>query len=191
MARKKTVVEDGAPIIIKKYANRRLYNTQTSKYITLDFLAGLTKEDIDFVVVDAKTGDDITHSVLTQIIVDEESSGENMLPVSFLKKIISMYGGAMQPMVPDFLDDAMEQFRSKSEAMEDAIERAIPDGPLGNLAKQNIKMARAARDAILPQSKGRDAKDEAASEDSDKASEVAALKEQMAQIQARINELDG
>jgi polyhydroxyalkanoate synthesis repressor PhaR len=99
------------PIIIKKYANRRLYNTQSSKYITLDFLAELTRKEIDFKVLDAKTSDDITHNVLTQIIMEEEATGHSMLPVSFMKQLIAMYGGAMQPMVPDFLDNAMDNFR--------------------------------------------------------------------------------
>ena len=99
------------PIIIKKYANRRLYNTQTSNYITLDFLAELTRDDVDFVVIDAKSGDDITHNVLTQIIVDEESSGQNMLPVNFLRQLISMYGNSMQSLMPSYLEASMENFR--------------------------------------------------------------------------------
>ncbi len=191
MARKKKEVEDGEPVIIKKYANRRLYNTQSSKYITLDFLAEMTKQDIDFKVVDAKSGDDITHSVLTQIIMEEENTGENMLPVSFLKQIISMYGGAMQQQVPGFLENAMDKFRAQSEQMEDAFEKAIPPGPLGDLAKQNIKMARAARDAFMshsPESQGPDQAPEDNAEDNE--AELEALKKQMAEIQARINSLD-
>jgi polyhydroxyalkanoate synthesis repressor PhaR len=89
MARNANKYGDG-PIIIKKYANRRLYNTQSSKYITLDFLAELTRKDIDFKVVDAKSNVDITHGVLTQIIMDEENSGQQMLPVGFLKQLIAM-----------------------------------------------------------------------------------------------------
>ncbi|OYW82461.1 MAG: polyhydroxyalkanoate synthesis repressor PhaR, partial [Sphingobium sp. 32-64-5] len=81
---------DSTPVIIKKYANRRLYNTQSSKYITLDYLAELTRKDVEFKVVDAKTNEDITHSVLTQIIMDEETGGQRMLPVSFLRQIIAL-----------------------------------------------------------------------------------------------------
>ena len=99
MARAASKNADG-PIIIKKYANRRLYNTQSSKYITLDFLADLTRKEVDFKVVDAKTDDDITHNILTQIIMDEESNGQQMLPVGFLRQLISMYGNSMQSMVP-------------------------------------------------------------------------------------------
>ncbi|WP_439491790.1 polyhydroxyalkanoate synthesis repressor PhaR, partial [Blastomonas fulva] len=94
-------------IIIKKYANRRLYNTRSSSYITLDFLAKLTREGKDFQVVDAKTGDDITHNILTQIIMEEESSGQQMLPVGFLRELISMYGNSMQSMIPQYLEASM------------------------------------------------------------------------------------
>ena len=88
---------DGDTVIVKKYANRRLYNTSTSSYITLDDLAGMVREDVQFQVLDAKTGDDITHSILTQIIMDEEASGgEQLLPVNFLRQLISMYGNSMQ-----------------------------------------------------------------------------------------------
>ena len=102
MARAASRNGDG-PIIIKKYANRRLYNTHSSKYITLDFLAELTRKDIDFKVVDAKSNEDITHGVLTQIIMDEENNGQQMLPVGFLKQLIALYGDSMQGMVPQFL----------------------------------------------------------------------------------------
>jgi len=187
MARKKKTVEEGEPIIIKKYANRRLYNTQSSKYITLDFLAEMTKQEIDFKVIDAKSGNDITHSVLTQIIMEEENTGENMLPLSFLKQIISMYGGAMQPMVPDYLEKAMVNFRAKSEQMESAIEQVIPPGPLGELAKQNIKMAKAARDAFMPQAD--QAPSSGGGNRDDDTAELDILKQQMAAIQARIDSL--
>src|SRR3546814_20859025 len=84
------------PVIVKKYANRRLYNTETSSYITLDLLSQMTREGREFVVVDAKTNEDITHNVLTQIIMEEEGRGKNMLPVNFLRQLISMYGDSMQ-----------------------------------------------------------------------------------------------
>src|ERR1700739_3309641 len=84
------------PIVIKKYANRRLYNTATSSYVTLDDLSAMVKEGGEFVVYDAKTGEDITRSVLTQIIVEEEQKGQNLLPISFLRQLISFYGDSMQ-----------------------------------------------------------------------------------------------
>src|SRR6188768_597545 len=90
------------PIIIK-YANRRLYNTRSSSYITLEDLSRMTREGLDFQVLDAKTGNDITHQILTQIIMEEESHGEQMLPISFLRQLISMYGNSMQSLMPHYL----------------------------------------------------------------------------------------
>ena len=91
---------EAKPIIIKKYANRRLYNTATSSYVTLDHLAQMVKEDLEFVVYEAKAGEDITRSVLTQIIVEEESKGQNLLPIGFLRHLISFYGDSLQALVP-------------------------------------------------------------------------------------------
>ena len=149
MARAASRNGDG-PIIIKKYANRRLYNTHTSKYITLDFLAELTRKDIDFKVVDAKSNEDITHGVLTQIIMDEENNGQQMLPVGFLKQLIAMYGDSMQGMVPQFLETSMDNFRKNQRQVQDVIETAITSGPFGHLAKQNIEFLRTAREALMP-----------------------------------------
>jgi polyhydroxyalkanoate synthesis repressor PhaR len=149
MARAASRNGDG-PIIIKKYANRRLYNTHSSKYITLDFLAELTRKNIDFKVVDAKTNDDITHGVLTQIIMEEENSGQQMLPVGFLKQLIAMYGDSMQGMVPQFLESSMDNFRKNQKQVQDAIETAITSGPFGHIAKQNIEFMRSAREALIP-----------------------------------------
>ena len=104
-------------VTIKKYANRRLYDTESSSYITLDRLAAMIREGRDFEVVDAKTGEDITHQVLTQIIVDEESRGSTMLPVNFLRQLIGLYGGQMQGAVPPYLEAAMEAFQKNQQAM--------------------------------------------------------------------------
>lgn len=98
------------PIIIKKYANRRLYNTDTSSYVTLDFLSQMVKDKQEFKVVDAKSGDDLTRSVLTQIIVEEESKGETLLPLSFLRQMIAFYGGGMDTLVPKYLEHTMATF---------------------------------------------------------------------------------
>lgn len=92
------------PVVIKKYANRRLYNTDTSSYVTLDDLAEMVRAERDFVVYDAKTGEDLTHSVLTQIIVEQESRGENLLPISFLRQLIRFYGDSMGGLIPSYLD---------------------------------------------------------------------------------------
>lgn len=181
MASKKN--KGDGPIIIKKYANRRLYNTDSSSYITLDFLAELTRKDIDFNVIDAKSGDDITHSILTQIIMEEEANGETLLPVGFLKQIISMYGNSMQSMVPQFLDASMTNFRKNHKQIQEVLENVVTSGPFGNIAKQNIEFAKAARDALLPTSKSN-------ADSSSKDAEIAALKKQMAEIQAKLDNLD-
>lgn len=108
MPQKRTKGESASgAVIIKKYANRRLYNTATSSYVTLDDLRKMVQEDVDFVVLDAKTNDDLTRSVLTQIIVDEESRGQNLLPISFLRQIIAMYEDNMRWTLPQYLETAM------------------------------------------------------------------------------------
>jgi polyhydroxyalkanoate synthesis repressor PhaR len=182
MARRAGHSANDGPVIIKKYANRRLYNTQTSKYITLDFLADLIRKNTDFQVLDAKSGEDITHSVLTQIIVDEENTGQGMLPVAFLRQIISLYGDSMQKMVPGFLETAMDNFRDNQKQLHSAVEDAITSGPFGEIAKQNLQMMRAARDAFVPSF----AKPKGGSGDK---SELAELQKQMAELQARIDSL--
>ncbi|MEO1192059.1 MAG: polyhydroxyalkanoate synthesis repressor PhaR [Pseudomonadota bacterium] len=133
---------DAAPIIIKKYANRRLYNTATSSYVTLDHLSRLIQEGVEFVVHDAKSGDDITRSVLTQIIVEEESKGENLLPISFLRQLISFYGDNMRWMVPQYLEHMFQNFSENQDrmrgAMEDAMGNMFPFGNLEEMRKQNM-----------------------------------------------------
>src|SRR3984957_11879352 len=106
-----------APVVIKKYANRRLYNTATSSYVTLDHLCQMVKHGDDFVVYDAKTGDDITRSVLTQIIFEEEGKGQNMLPISFLRQLIGFYGDSLQSLVPSYLEMTMSSFAKNQEQM--------------------------------------------------------------------------
>lgn len=183
MARAAGTNHDG-PVIIKKYANRRLYNTQSSKYITLDFLADLTRKEIDFKVLDAKTNEDITHGVLTQIIMEEENSGQQMLPVGFLRQLIAMYGDSMQGMVPQFLESSMENFRKNQKQVQDVIESAITSGPFGNIAKQNIEFMRNAREALMPSIPG------FTSKKSQKEESIEDLKAQMAALQAKIDRLN-
>lgn len=182
MARAASKHGDG-PIIIKKYANRRLYNTHSSKYITLDFLAQLTRKDIDFKVVDAKSNEDITHGVLTQIIMDEENSGQHMLPVGFLKQLIAMYGDSMQAMVPQFLETSMDNFRKNQRQVQNVIETAITSGPFGHLAKQNIEFMRTAREALMPNLAN------LGSKKSERDESVADLKLQIAALQAKIDNM--
>jgi polyhydroxyalkanoate synthesis repressor PhaR len=118
-----------APVIIKKYANRRLYNTAKSSYVTLDHLAAMVREGTDFVVYDAKSGEDITRSVLAQIIFEEEAKGASMLPASFLRQLIRLYGDALQSVVPSYLESAMATFHSNQEKMRDQMRAAFGANP--------------------------------------------------------------
>lgn len=136
--------KDSGIVTIKKYANRRLYNTATSSYVTLDHLAQMVKDGTDFVVYDAKSGDDITRTVLTQIIVEEESKGQNLLPISFLRQLISFYGDSLQGLVPRYLEHAMQAFAQNQENMrgymQDAMQGMFPFGQLDELNKQNMAL---------------------------------------------------
>lgn len=114
-----------APVVIKKYANRRLYDTERSIYITLDALADMVRSGRDFVVFDARTGDDITRAVLTQIIMEEETKGRAMLPASFLRQIIRFYGDSMQGLVPEYLDQMMEQFAANHHQVRTTMQRTM------------------------------------------------------------------
>jgi polyhydroxyalkanoate synthesis repressor PhaR len=133
------------PIVIKKYANRRLYNTATSSYVTLDDLSRMVKGHADFVVYDAKTGEDITRAVLTQIIVEEEGKGgQNLLPISFLRQLIGLYGDSMQWLVPRYLEHAMSTFGRNQDQMrkslQDAFGGLFPFGSLEQMGKQNLAL---------------------------------------------------
>ncbi|KUO54504.1 MAG: polyhydroxyalkanoate biosynthesis repressor PhaR [Sphingomonadales bacterium BRH_c3] len=174
----------GETVIVKKYANRRLYNTSTSSYITLDDLAAMVRDNVEFQVLDAKTGDDITHSILTQIIMDEESNGEQMLPVSFLRQLISMYGNSMQAMMPSYLEAAMANFRENQGKIREAFEKGISNTPLAKIHETNMAMMRAATEAFLPSSSKRSEKADSATGD-----EIAALRKQMADMQKKLDEL--
>lgn len=135
---------DHPPITIKKYANRRLYNTATSCYVTLDYLAQLVKTGAEFAVYDAKTGEDITRSVLTHIIVEEEAKGHSMLPVSFLRHLISFYGDSLQVLVPTYLEQSMHSFARNQEQMRDALhgtfDGLMPFGQFEDMSKQQMVM---------------------------------------------------
>ncbi|UVO52322.1 polyhydroxyalkanoate synthesis repressor PhaR [Sphingomonas sp. SUN019] len=172
---------DGA-VIIKKYANRRLYNTESSSYITLEHLAAMTREGREFKVVDAKTDDDITHNVLTQIIMEEESRGQTMLPVNFLRQLISMYGDSMQAMVPGYLDASMDSFRRNHAQFKSAVEGAFAGSPFAEMAKRNMAMLEAAASAFKPPVKGDDAH-------AGKDAEIAALKAELASLQDKVDKL--
>jgi polyhydroxyalkanoate synthesis repressor PhaR len=139
-----TSTTETPPIVIKKYANRRLYNTATSSYVTLDDLSTMVKGGGEFVVYDAKTGEDITRSVLTQIIVEEEQKGQNLLPISFLRQLISFYGDSMQWLVPRYLEHTMKSFAHNQDQMrkslQDAFGQLFPFGSLEEMGKQNMAL---------------------------------------------------
>jgi polyhydroxyalkanoate synthesis repressor PhaR len=179
--------ETGEAVVIKKYANRRLYNTATSSYITLEDLARMVRENVEFVVLDAKTGDDITHSILTQIIMDEEANGGQMLPVSFLRQLIGMYGNSMQALMPSYLEASMANFRENQSKIREAFEKGMSANPFTAIHETNMAMMRAAADVFLP-GMGK-AKDTAKAPVADTRGEIAALREQMAAMQKKLDDL--
>ncbi|HUN45918.1 MAG TPA: polyhydroxyalkanoate synthesis repressor PhaR [Stellaceae bacterium] len=157
------------PVVIKKYANRRLYNTSTSSYVTLDDLCQMVKGGQEFLVYDAKTGDDITRAVLTQIIVEEEQKGQNLLPISFLRQLIGLYGDNMQWLVPRYLEQAMAAFAQNQEAMRKNLQQTFgglfPFGKLEEMGKQNLALFEQTMKMFSPFPTGgapaaKDAKDE-------------------------------
>ena len=166
-------------VTIKKYANRRLYDTESSSDITLDKLAAMIREGRDFEVLDAKSGEDITHQILTQIIVDEESRGTTMLPANFLRQLIGMYGGQSQSMVSPFLESAMDAFKQNQETVAGAFSSTM----FADLAKRNMALFGDAAQAFTPKSAAKPA----ASDDA--ASEIAKLKAELAALQAKVDKL--
>ena len=170
------MVKASGKVTIKKYANRRLYDTESSTYITLDRLAQMVREGREFEVVDAKSGEDITRQVLTQIIVDEEARGSTMLPINFLKQLIGLYGNSMQNFVPSYLEAAMDAFQRNQSAVKDAFSGNV----FADLAKRNMAMFEDASRAFSGK-----AKPEAPSGNSD----VEQLKAELAALQAKVDRL--
>ncbi|MBV9044875.1 MAG: polyhydroxyalkanoate synthesis repressor PhaR [Alphaproteobacteria bacterium] len=141
-----------APVVIKKYANRRLYNTQTSSYVTLDHLAQMVKDGTEFEVRDARTGEDITRSVLTQIIFEEEAKGQSLLPIKFLRQLIRFYGDSLQSFVPGYLDMSMDGFAKNQEQMRNRLAEAFGGSGqvIENLTRQNMAMFERAMQMFSP-----------------------------------------
>jgi polyhydroxyalkanoate synthesis repressor PhaR len=165
-------------VIIKKYANRRLYDTESSSYITLERLAEMVRQKREFKVVDAKSGEDITHNVLTQIIMDEEARGKTMLPINFLRQLIGMYGDQMQSMVPQYLEASLDAFQRNQSKFRDALAGAFTANPFAELARRNMELFEAAAGGKTEEegSNGRDA-------------EIERLKSQLAELQAKVDKL--
>ena len=200
-----SAVEDkpkGEPIVIKKYANRRLYNTKTSSYVTLDHLCEMVKDGTEFEVRDARTGEDITRSVLTQIIFEEEAKGQSLLPIKFLRQLIRMYGDSLQSFVPGYLDMSMESFAKNQEAMRNRIAEAFGGGSqmIEAMTRQNLAMFERAMQMFQPFAvRGREdeakangaapqpepAKAKPADDISDLKSEIEAMRRQIAELSQR------
>ncbi|MCS6987532.1 MAG: polyhydroxyalkanoate synthesis repressor PhaR [Sphingomonadaceae bacterium] len=177
------------PVIVKKYANRRLYNTETSSYITLEHLSAMTRAGREFKVIDARSGEDITHAVLTQIILEEETRGATLLPSSVLRQLIAMYGDQMQALVPLYLEASLEAFRRNQEQFRAVFENLLAAGgnPFQALVKQNMSMLEAAAEMwrqANPLLGGTPAPPRKADAD-----EIGKLKAELAELKARLDRL--
>ena len=142
-----------APTVIKKYANRRLYHTGTSTYVTLDDLARMVKQGEDFVVTDAKTGEDITRAVLGQIIFEQEGRGQHLLPIAFLRQLIRFYGDSMQTVLPSYLESALTTFTRNQDQLREQMTRAFQGDAFGLIEEQtrrNMEMFSEAMRMWLP-----------------------------------------
>jgi polyhydroxyalkanoate synthesis repressor PhaR len=187
----------GETVIIKKYANRRLYNTAASQYVTLDHLSEMVRAGVDFIVLDAKSGDDITRSVLTQIIFEQESKGQNLLPVQFLRRLIRFYGDQMQGFLPPYLEMSMETFSKAQEKMRENMSRAFgattPMAAFEEQTQRNMQMFQQALAAwtpfttgmTMPQASPPQARSTPKSEDEDP--QVAELRRQMEAMQKQLD----
>lgn len=174
--------------VVKKYANRRLYNTATSSYVTLEELAQMIRSGRDFVVYDAKTGEDITRSVLTQIILEEDARGRNLLPISFLRQLISFYDDQMRAILPRYLELSMENFARHQDQIRAYVEqtfgRFFPLGQFEEMARQNLAMLQRAASVFNPFSAGTESgKAEAAEPPAAKADAAA---EKMRELEAKL-----
>ena len=187
---------EGERVVIKKYANRRLYNTATSSYVTLDHLSEMVREGVDFVVYDAKTNEDITRSVLTQIIFEEENRGENLLPIQFLRQLIGFYGNNMQALVPTYLEMSMDAFTRQQEQFRGQFAKAFGAAPGAGIyeeqVRQNLAMFDRAMKMFSPFAFAKP--EEAKAETKPAASagggeELDALKRQMEEMQRQLEKL--
>lgn len=179
-----------SPVVVKKYANRRLYNTESSSYVTLEDLALMVRQGRHFVVYDAKTTEDITRSVLTQIIVEEEAKGRSLLPTSFLRQLISFYGDSMQALVPRYLETMMGPFAKQHEQMRRTMEHTmggmggfLPFGGLEEMSKQNMAMMERAMSLFAP---FRSARDPHGPEPSPEAQRIAQLEAEVESLRAQL-----
>jgi polyhydroxyalkanoate synthesis repressor PhaR len=177
------------PVVVKKYANRRLYNTETSSYITLDNLAEMVRAGRDFVVYDARSGDDITRGVLTQIIVEEENKGRALLPTTFLRQLIGFYGDSIGGVVPRYLEQTMSTIARQQEQMRDAVKTTmgslLPPG-LEEMRRQNVAMMERAMSLFSPFYRPNDAETGEPSIETAMADEIAALKREVEELRSQL-----
>jgi len=180
------------PIVIKKYANRRLYNTGTSTYVTLEDLAGMVKNGEDFIVYDAKTGEDITRSVLTQIIFEQENKGgQNLLPIAFLRQLIRFYGDSMHPLVSRFLEVSIDSLTREQEKFRQQMSQAFGAGPFGVIEDQvrrNMEMFERAFAMFAPFAR-REAQAAEGDKPAGSGGEIDDLKRQLDDVQKRLDKL--
>ena len=192
--------QQGEPIVIKKYANRRLYNTGESKYVTLDDLSEMVRANTDFIVLDAKSGEDITRSVLTQIIFEQESKGQSMLPVQFLRRLIRFYGDQMQGFLPPYLEMSMESFAKAQEQMRENMSRTFgastPMAAFEEQAQRNMALFQQAMKVWAPFAAGGGipgipgmTPTKAGADDEDKDEQLAELRRQMEQMQKQLDQM--
>nr|WP_295738622.1 polyhydroxyalkanoate synthesis repressor PhaR [uncultured Acidocella sp.] len=185
-----TVQSTPQPVIVKKYANRRLYNTESSSYITLENLAEMVRNNRDFVVYDAKSGDDITRSVLTQIIVEEEGKGNALLPTTFLRQLIGVYGTEMPGLMPKYLEQAMANFMRQQESVRETVSKTFgPFMPPGveDMGRRNMAMMERAMTLFSP-FYGNEPKTETPQ---DSQEEIASLRAEVERLQAELAALKG
>jgi polyhydroxyalkanoate synthesis repressor PhaR len=183
------------PTIIKKYANRRLYHTGTSTYVTLDDLAVMVKRGDNFAVIDAKSGEDITHPVLTQIIFEQEAkTGQSLLPINFMRQLIGFYGDSMQAMVPSYLEHSIQMLTENQQKFRDQMTNAFGAqnfGVMEEFGQKNMDMFRNAMSMFLPFSKMPSATDKATEATPTKTGDedIYVLKKELAEMQKRLEKL--
>lgn len=187
-------------IVIKKYANRRLYNTGTSTYVTLEDLAVMVKGEEDFKVVDAKTGEDITRSVLTQIIFEQEAKGQNLLPINFLRNLIQVYGDSVQTIVPSYLEHSMESFREQQDTFREQIASGFTPAStlemINEQTRRNTEMFQNAMRMFMPfgglAGADEESNDDTPTKEAAPKGDVGLdeMKQQLADMQAQIKALD-
>ena len=183
------------PTIIKKYANRRLYHTGTSTYVTLDDLAVMVKRGDNFAVIDAKSGEDITRPVLTQIIFEQEAkTGQNLLPINFMRQLIGFYGDSMQAMVPSYLEHSIQMLTENQQKFRDQMSNAFGAqnfGVMEELGQKNMDMFRNAMSMFLPFSKMPSSTDTTNPPEPTKSGDedIDVLKKELAEMQKRLDRL--